>query len=787
MIKKVGEIVKIASKKDRVAVVVSAFQGVTDQLLKCAKLAAQNNSKLEIELKNLKNRHFQAIQLLVENKKLKGGSLNYAENLFKELQFILEKIAKEKIASPKNLDWVASFGERLSAYIIAASIKNAYFVDARELVKTNNNFTKAAVDFGKTNRRIKNFFKNKKGIPIITGFLGSTAKGETITLGRGGSDYTASIFGAALEVKVIEIWTDVDGVMSADPRLVRSAQVLPKISYEEAVEMAYFGAKVIHPATMLPAIKNGIPILIKNTFNPKALGTLIQKELIPAPTIKGITAMDDISLVTIRGVSLAGIPGSAARVFSATAKAKANVILISQASSEHTICFAVKTNELRAALGGLKKEFQKEIKYRQVGINTILNQSILAMVGDGMRGVPGIAGRLFSMLGDNGVNVTAIAQGGSERNISFVVDAKNKVKALNVVHGEFFEGGVKNIFLAGTGNIGSALLNQIYSILRTSGVQRLKIRGIIDAFNMIINERGVNLRNWKNKLKKAEKPNFNKWLEQTKSLPLGNKIFVDCTASEAVAKKYIEIAEAGFHIVTPNKKFNVLPMKEYRKLREVMVKNKKQFLYETNVGAALPIISTLRDLLKTGDKITKIEGIFSGTLSFIFNSYDGSRSFSEVVAEAKKLGYTEPDPREDLNGNDVGRKLLVLARETGLEMEMKDIKIENLVPRTLLSRGIAPEDFLKRLEKYDDYFKKLLEKAKSKNKVLRYVAKLEKGKVAAGLQEISLDNPLANTRDADNIFAFYTKRYNKRPLVVQGPGAGREVTAAGVLADILRI
>ncbi|MDO8430060.1 MAG: bifunctional aspartate kinase/homoserine dehydrogenase I [bacterium] len=819
MIKKAGEIVKIASKKEKVAVVVSAFQGVTDQLLKCAKLAVKNGSNLD-EVKKLKNRHTKAVNQLAKSQKLKAECQEYIENLFQELSAVSDEIQKEKFISDKNLDLVASFGERLSAYIIAASVKNAYFVDARDLVKTDDNFTNAAVDFNKTNRRVQNFFRNKKGIPVITGFLGSTSKGETTTLGRGGSDYTASIFGAALGVKVVEIWTDVDGVMSADPKLVKNAQVLPKISYEEAIEMAYFGAKVIHPATMLPAIKKGIPILIKNTFNPKAHGTLISKEFVLQPLVKCVTSVDNVALINIGGVSLAGIPGSAARVFEATARAKANVILISQASSENTICFAIKSGELKSALSALKKEFQKEIKSGQVNLGIILNQSILAMVGDGMCGVPGIAGMLFSVLGGEGVNVSAIAQGGSERNISFVVDSASKIKALNVAHDEFFYCGRKNIFLVGTGNIGGALLDQIKDLQKNGSA--LRICGIIDAFHMLQNERGNNLLNWRKTFEKGEKPNLEKWLSWAKVLPVGNKVFVDCTASDGVAKKYIEMAEAGFHIVTPNKKFNVFPMKEYKKLREVMAKNKKRFLYETNVGAALPVISTLQDLLKTGDKITKIEGIFSGTLSYIFNNFGSpvrgregtqrasastgmaaTKSFSEVVGMAKKLGYTEPDPREDLNGNDVGRKLLVLARETGLEMEMIDVKIENLVPKSLQKLKTSDE-FLKVLPKYDDYFKKRLENAKKKNKVLRYVAKLSpvRGRegsqrasasngigwrASASLQAISLDNPLSATKDADNIFAFYTKRYNKRPLVVQGPGAGREVTAGGVLADILRI
>ena len=791
MIKKVGEIVSVASRKENVAVVVSAFQGVTDQLLKYARLAAKNSSQLQTKLKVLKDRHIKAAKELAGSKKLKVECVNYIENIFEELGLVLEKILKEKQVSNKNLDWVASFGERLSAYIIAAHLKSlpalsgVEWVDARELIKTDNNFVNARVDFARTNRRIRNFFRNRKGIPIITGFLGSTLKAETTTLGRGGSDYSAAIFGAALDVKVIEIWTDVDGVMSADPRLVKNAIVLPQISYEEAIEMAYFGAKVIHPATMLPAIKKGVPLLIKNTFNSNAPGTLIQKDLISIPVAKGITSIDDIALVNVGGVSLAGIPGSAARIFEAAARRKVNVILISQASSEHTVCFAIKSSELGVALQSLKKEFFKEIKSGQVTLKDISGQCILALVGDGMRGVPGISGKLFKALGDNGVNITAIAQGGSERNISFVVDSASKVRALNVVHNEFFNSGAENIFLAGAGNIGGTLLNQIQNLTKSHFVN-LRVCGIIDAFHMLMDERGINLSGWQRRLEKGEKPDLEKWFNYAKSLPLSNKIFVDCTASEEIAKRYIEMAKAGFNIVTPNKKFNTRSMKEYAKLREIMGNQKKQFLYETNVGAGLPLISTIRDLLLSGDAVIKIEGVFSGTLSYLFNTYDGTRPFSEIVAEAKELGYAEPDPREDLNGNDVGRKLLVLAREIGWPLEMKDMEIENLVPHAL-SHRMAPEEFLKKLKHYDADFKRLLEKAYGQNKVLRYVARLEKGKAIASLQAVSLDNPLTSTRGADNIFAIYTKRYNKRPLVVQGPGAGAEVTAGGVLADILKI
>ena len=826
MIRKTSKIVVDASKKNGVAVVVSAFQGITDQLLKSAKLAATGSDKYKNELESIKKRHLDVVRSLVS---AKGGkvvslreisrrekSLKYVEKLFNELNSVLEKISEKKEVSSKELDLVASFGERLSAFIVSTHIqdgfsKKSYFADAREFVKTNDNFINAAVDFNTTNRLVKKYFQNRSGIPVITGFLGSTGKNETTTLGRGGSDYSAAIIGSALGVKIVEIWTDVDGILSADPKLVKNAKVLDEVSYEEAVELAYFGAKVIHPATMLPAVKKNIPIIIKNTFNPGAKGTLILKNPSDGgPAVKGITSIDGISLVIVGGVSLIGIPGSAARIFDATRRAKANVILISQASSEHTVCLAIKTNELKQALDSLKKEFKKEIVAGSVNLSFISEQAIIAVVGDKMRGTPGISGNLFRALGDNKINITAIAQGGSERNISLTVGSKDKARALNLIHDQYVYSGIKNIFLIGTGNIGGTLLKQIkelgggslcgLNVKASPGQSRgdcLRVCGVINDKKMMMAETGINLSKWQKLLEKGENADLEKWLEAAKKIHLANKVFVDCTASEFVAKKYIEMAEAGFNIVSPNKKFNVLPMKEYGKLREILAEQGRKFMYETNVGAGLPVISTIRDLIASGDKITKIEGIFSGTLSYIFSALGGSASggnnFSEIVSRAKKLGYTEPDPREDLGGQDVGRKLLILAREIGMEMEFRDVKIVSLVPKAL-QRVEAPEDFLNRLVEYDDFFKKLSEKAEKNNKVLRYVARLKGSpstgsgfKASAKLELIPKENPLAHTSGADNIFAFYTKRYKLRPLVVQGPGAGAEVTAGGVLADILKI
>ncbi|MDE2001223.1 MAG: bifunctional aspartate kinase/homoserine dehydrogenase I [Patescibacteria group bacterium] len=785
MIKQVVEIVARISRTKRVAVVVSAFQGVTDQLLRCAELAARKKPAFAGELKALEERHIKAVNKLVKGGKLRGECSDYVEKSFEELRVALTSISAAGEVSGKYKDEVVSFGERLSAYIVAASMKNGYFVDARQLVKTDNSFVNASVDFRATNRNIQRFFKNKKGTPVITGFLGSTAKGETTTLGRGGSDYSAAIFGAALGAEAIEIWTDVDGVMSADPRVVPGAVVLPEMSYEEAIEMAYFGAKVIHPATMLPAIKRSIPIVIKNTFHPYAVGTWIRKKPVHTMPVKGITAISDIALVNVIGTSLAGIPGSAARVFEATKRAGVNVILISQASSEHTICFAIQSAELPRAMKALERELKKEIKAGRVRIAATPDQSVLALIGDGMRGVPGIAGKLFSVLGDRHINIAAIAQGGSERNISLVVAASAKVRALNAIHEFFFGGNRKHLFLVGTGLVGGELLKQMERLAPKES-DAIRVAGMMDSKHMIFDAAGIPLRRLKGQLAKGEAADMDQFIRRAEEMMVGNKIFVDCTASDAVAKRYLAVARAGFHIVTPNKKFNTRSLKEYRALREVMAKTGREFGYETNVGAGLPLISTIRELMLSGDTVTKIEGVFSGTLSYIFNTYDGTRPFSKVVAEARELGYTEPDPREDLNGNDVGRKLLVLAREIDLPLELADVSIGNLVPEELRKK-MSPADFLKELRSHDGYFKKLIEKAYAQNKVLRYVARIERGRAIASLRAVPVDSPLAATRGADNIFAITTKRYRNRPLVIQGPGAGAAVTAAGVLADILKV
>ncbi|MEK7192434.1 MAG: bifunctional aspartate kinase/homoserine dehydrogenase I [Patescibacteria group bacterium] len=795
-IKNVCKIIFDASKKDRIAAVVSAMQGVTDKLL-------------ALDFMAVREKHLTAA------KELKVPA---PEELLNGLEKIIEGVKLLGDASPMAMDLIASFGERLSANLVSSYLNEAprayvrgieaefskaptllrqgfggfsapsssglrpeysatenkknpsISVDSRELIKTDNNFQNADVNFKKTNPKIRSYFNKlpNNSIPVITGFIGSTDENKTTTLGRGGSDYSASIFGAALGVNVIEIWTDANGVMSADPRIAAEAITLPKISYEEAFEMAYFGAKVIHPETMVPAIKKNIPILVKNTFNPEHPGTLISKISGDARTVKNISAIDGISLINIGGTNLAGVPGTAGRVFKAVASHKVNVILIAQASSEHTICLAVNKNEAEKAMSALRNEFSRDIGEDRAAITKKDGQSILAIVGEKMRGTPGIAGKIFSSLGNNGINVSAIAQGGSERNVSFVVDQNNKNAAINCLHKTFFapQQNRLGVFLLGTGNVGGETLKQMTN--DKLQMANLKVYGIADIDKMVFDKAGIDLNNWRKILRQSpDKMNLEKFLEAALQMPVAEKIFVDCTASEKIAKSYAQFIKAGFHIVTPNKKANVLPLKNYQLIRKALAENQKQFHYDANVGAGLPIIETVKKLVATGDKIKKIEGIFSGTLSYLFNNYDGKRKFSDLVQEAKEKGYTEPDPREDLSGQDVGRKLLILAREMGLPAEFADVKLENLV-------------------KPDGYFEARVKKAKSKKCVLRYVGAVNNGKLSASLKDIPIDNPLAGVTGADNVVAIYSQYY-KNPVVIKGAGAGAAVTAATVLNGILKI
>lgn len=777
---KIIEIIK--SYKD-VVVVLSAFSGITNKLIDAANLAAKKDDNYLGILKEIKNTHLSFAKKL----KISDSAIKIVKENLKELEETLRGIYLIKENSTRTMDLIMSFGERLSTHIISHSIKNAEQLDSRKLLKTNNNFGYAKLNFSKTYENIQKHFKKSKKLQIITGFIASTEDGETTTLGRGGSDYTASIFAAALNSEEIEIWTDVDGIMTTDPRVVKKSLSIKNISYIEAMEMSHFGTKVIHPPTMQPALNKNIPIRIKNTLNPEFEGSVISSKTSSALTVKGISTIKDIALLRVQGGGMVGITGISRRLFGSLARAKINIILITQASSEHSICFVIKLEESKKAKKAIDEEFELEIEAKK--INEVIIEkdlSIIAIIGENMRHKPGVSGKMFQALGQNGINVVAIAQGSSELNISAVILNKDTAKAINALHDSFFLSGTKslNLFIIGaTGLIGSTLIKQIEKEkdrIRKDQKLNIKIVGLANSKKMAFNEEGVTLKNLK------EESSIENFVKNMRELNIPNSIFVDCTASEEVLKKYPEILKASISISTPNKKANSSNLHQYTKLALAASKSTSQFLYETNVGAGLPVLSTLNDLLHSGDKIEKIEAVLSGTLSYIFNSYDGSIPFSEVVKKAKVKGYTEPDPRDDLNGIDVARKLLILARETGQMLELKDIDTENLVPEKARSSK-SVEEFFTKLKKEDTYFESIRDKAAKNNKKLCYIATLEKNKAYIRLESIGQNHPFYSLSGSDNIVSFTTNRYKNTPLVIKGPGAGAEVTAAGVFADILRI
>lgn len=798
-IRDVASIILSNVKKERVAVVVSAFGGVTDQLLECARLAEAGDRKFHSIYQKLAERHSKTLSVLHNALPPKRIALEL-QVMLTELRDVLQGIYMLHHCSPRTLDLTASFGERLSTLIITSFIQRsraARYIDAREFVKTDDQFTRAGILFDKTNRAIKTYFQHlfagsgKRLIPVITGFIGSTEDGLTTTIGRNGSDYSAVIIGAALDVSLIEIWTDVDGILSADPRVVSNASVLPSLSYEEAMELSYFGAKVLHSSSIAPAVAKRIPIIIKNSLNPSAAGTLISRRVDRSEKVaKGITAIDECTLVTLRGMSMVGVPGVAERLFRALASHGVNTILISQASSEHTICFAINSKNVTTAKKAVAKEFHYELKSRLTSLDDKPGQTIVAIVGDGMKGTPGVSGKVFQALGRNNINISAIAQGASERNISFVIDEQQKYRALNVIHEAFFEPTKKlGVILIGPGNIGGTLLKQIQqqqSYLHSQGFD-VHVCGIVDIDRFVLSSTGIDLKKWKEAFNNSPyRTERSELLRQLASLQLTNAVVVDCTASSEIVDMYEDFVRLNMHIITPNKRANVLPWQRYKQLTELMKNRQKYFLYETNVGAGLPIISTLKDLIASGDEIVKIEGMFSGTLSHLFNHYDGVRPFSAFVREALELGYTEPDPREDLSGGDVARKLLILARQIGLKMDMKHVKVENLVPQSLRG-GSLPKDFFQRYARHDDAMKRLFEAAHNHGSVLRYVGVLQGRTAFAGIREIPANHLFATTKGSDNIIAFTTHRYSQTPLVVQGPGAGADVTAMGVFSDLLKL
>ncbi|MCS6988233.1 MAG: bifunctional aspartate kinase/homoserine dehydrogenase I [Chloroherpetonaceae bacterium] len=790
-------LVREAREKSPVAVVVSAFGGATDRLIEMAKKAADGDLAYKELFIEFEKRHLAAVHALVPIKS-QAPALATVKMMLNELEDILHGTYLVGEYTERTLDFIMSFGERLSAFIIAEAFKakgtDAEYCDARDLVKTDNRYGAAGILQEETYRNIRTYFLNRGALQVITGFIGSTLKGETTTLGRGGSDYTAAIFGAALHASEIQIWTDVDGFMTADPRKVKDAFPIPQMSYREALEMSNSGAKVLYPPTVQPAMLQNIPIRILNTFNPSFQGTLITAS---APERKvsvcGISSLDDVAVLRIEGSGLVRAIGTAKRVFSALANENVNVIFISQASSEHSICFAVALKDAERAKAAVEKEFHLEIAAGKIyPIDVETNLSIVAVVGENMKHRTGVAGWFFQTLGKNGINVVAIAQGSSEMNISVVINRADEEKALNALHEVFFLSKRKtlHLFLVGTGLIGGTFLRQLdehSKALREQQSLEIKVVALARSKKMVFNPNGIDLKCWKTTLEERGEPkDMKEFVRRMKSLNLSGSVFIDCTAADEVVEHYEEILSSSISVVTPNKRANSGKYEDYKKLKLAAIQHDVKYLYETNVGAGLPVINTLNDLLSSGDKILKIEAVLSGSLSYIFNNFKGERNFSDVVREAMRLGYTEPDPREDLSGLDVARKILILARETGLPLELSDVKVENILPDPCLAAKTV-EEFFVELEKANPMFEERKRQAEEQKRVLRFIASLENGEAQARLAAIDAEHPFYALSGSDNIIAYTTERYRERPLVVKGAGAGAEVTAAGVFANVIWI
>ena len=797
-IKKVVDIIAdYSAENTHVAMVSSAMSGVTNKLVLMGHKASQNDESYLGLLKEIEELHFDTIKDLLKVKN-QSHALASVKKMLNELEDLMHGVFLLKELSLRSTDLLVSFGERLSCYIINAYCNQqgleTALLDARQLVKTDDRFGKGRVLMDVTVKNIKEYFKTHRQIQIITGFISSTDKNETTTLGRGGSDYTASIFGAALNAEEIEIWTDVDGVLTTDPRQVKKAFSLSEMTYEEAMEMSHFGAKVIYPPTLQPAFQKKIPLRIRNTFNRDFKGTLI-KSLADSGDylVKGISSIRDISLINLQGSGMVGVAGVSSRLFGVLANNNINLILITQASSEHSICFAIDPADGALAKKVIEEEFQREIEAGKID-GTIVEEhmSIVAIIGENMAHTPGISGKLFNSLGKNGINVAAIAQGSSERNLSIVISQKDISKTLNTIHEVFFLSDVNtlNVFIVGIGLIGGTLINQIREQnpkLEKDHALKINIVGMTNSKKMMFNDEGIELDNWKeNLISDGDISSVSGFIDKMIEFNLQNSVFIDCTSNAEVVKGYEKVLKHSISISTPNKLASSGDLIYFKKLKSLAAKNDVKFWYETNVGAGLPVITTLNDLKNSGDKILKIEGVLSGTLSYIFNSFVEGTTFSDVVKTAKEKGFTEPDPRDDLNGMDVARKILILSREVGIDLSLEDIEIKNLLPQSCIDAK-SVEAFFNELEKSNDYFEKLRIGAYKAGKVLRFVAKMENSKASVGLESVDQSNPFYGLDGSDNMISYTTDRYLERPLVIKGPGAGAEVTAAGVFAEIISL
>lgn len=793
-IKQVIAIVKQRHPGSKKLVIVSALGGITDMLLQCAQLASEGDEKYKEALSLVEQRHLETAKQLIPIQS-QSSMLSFIKMKCNEMEDICNGIFLLRELSLRTKDKMMSYGELLSSKIITASLEgnsNVHWVDSTLLIKTNSQYGNAQVNFDLSNENILNYFKQHEAtLYIAGGFIGTDEKNINTTLGRGGSDYSAAIFAAALNAKGLEIWTDVPGMMTADPRLVASAKTIASISYQEAMELSHFGAKVVYPPTIQPAMNKGLSISIKNTFSPEDAGTIIEKKSKNKhSTVSGISSINNITLISLEGSGMVGIPGFSKRLFESLAAQKINVILITQSSSEHSICVGIDAHNAKNAKIAIDEEFAYEIESKKVEPLTVENGlAIIALVGDQMKNHTGISGRLFTALGKNGVNIRAISQGSSERNISAVINKADITKAINVIHEAFFEIEYKeiNLFIAGTGNVGKKLLAQIarqQEYLKEKQRLKLKVVGIAKSSHFIIDENGIDLSNWEQAMSRGERENIQNFAKKIIDKNLRNSVFADITSSNEVADVYKGLLTKSISVVACNKIACSSGYSNYQKLKQAAKEFNSNFLFETNVGASLPVIITLNDLLQSGDSILKIQGVLSGTLNYVFNHYDGSSSFASVVKQAQDEGYTEPDPRLDLGGKDVMRKILILAREAGYAIEMDDIQNNSFLPEECMQGSV--EDFYMQMEKHEAHFKALYSAAQHAGCKLKFVAEFNEGKASVGLQHIYSGHDFYHLYGKDNIVLYYTTRYTEQPLVVKGAGAGAEVTASGVFADIIR-
>jgi aspartokinase/homoserine dehydrogenase 1 len=782
---------------ERAAVVVSAMSGVTDALLGLVSGAAARDEGYAQRLQALRARHLEtAAALGLDPAREKSLTETVGADL-REIEEVLRGVWIARLQSEQIAEFVSGHGELWSARFLDALLAErgcpSDWLDAREVLVVESDARGVAVDWEESRERLGVWLDMSEPDPlVITGYIASTRGGVATTLKRNGSDYSASIFGALLGAESVTIWTDVDGVLSADPRRVPDALVVPALSYAEAAELAYFGAKVIHPNTMSPVISDGIPVHIKNTFRPDAAGTTISAASSSAFPVKGFASVEGMTLVNVEGTGMVGVPGIANKLFGALRTEGVSVVLISQGSSEHSICFAVPGAQGELAKRTVEEAFMSEMRRGQIQTVALTEGCcILAAVGDGMVDAPGIAGKFFTALGRAGVSVRAIAQGSSERNISAVIDEREATRALRNVHSAFYlSHQTLSVGVVGTGLIGGTFLDQLSQRLAELRDRRsidVRVRGVMSSRRMLLDERAVDLSNWKEDLKtKGTDADIERFAEHVLAEHLPHAVLIDATSDAGVAARYESWLDRGINVITPNKKGNTGTLGQYLAVREAARRRRRYFLYETNVGAGLPVIHTLRDLLDTGDEILKIEGVLSGTLSYIFNTFDGAKPFSQVVREAHARGYTEPDPREDLSGMDVARKLVILAREMGTEIELEDVEVESLVPEDL--RASSVEDYFESLSRHDATVAARLDAARSRGEVLRYVGTIEPGgRVSASLRPFPFAHPFAGLSESDNVVSFRTARYKVQPMIVRGPGAGPAVTAAGVFADLLRL